>query len=135
MAKIPIKVPTSRNEALWLFRAHGIECLKDQARIDPNPNGPAAELLAQIKYKADLDAAMKRMHVPIMPEPKPMTVGDLRRSAYTALKITCTRCWYENTVKLSDVPASRDKWPLKWIKFPHAQCAATGAGLVRCTPV
>lgn len=63
------------------------------------------------------------------------TLADLRHKGYVALKVMCTRCWHEGVVRLEDIPRSRDRWPLKWLKFPHASCPATGAAFIRVVPI
>ncbi len=65
---------------------------------------------------------------------RPRTLGDYRHT-HRALRIVCTRCWYERTVPFTEIPTSRDRWPLSWLKFPHKSCPATGRAYIRVTPV
>lgn len=60
-----------------------------------------------------------------------MTVGELRSQNRKGLKLRCTRCGYENTVLMENIPTSRDPYPLKMLSYPHQSCPARGAGLVR----
>lgn len=57
---------------------------------------------------------------------RPKVLGDYRRDGFRALKITCCKCWQEGEVPFDRIPLTRDRWPLKWLKFPHKGCGHTG---------
>lgn len=135
MTRVPIKVPMSRPEALALLEAHGRAVLEDQARIDPNPNGAAAQLLEALQVRQESDAIWARLKASRVPAFKPTTLGMVRAKGFTGMRVHCRLCDRTWTTPIGKLSAAQDGLRLKDLLFPHDGCAAEGAAFMTADPV
>lgn len=127
--------PKTFKEARTLGETHGLDVLADFARENPNPNSPAQEALDFLRRSAAQDEFLKSMRTPKIPEPGPPRLGDYRRSKYDRFRVYCSRCHYENVIRIADIKPHHDWKPMKDLQFGHKSCPATGAGMIRVTPL
>lgn len=131
MSKPPLKAPLTLKEARALVLSHGVEVLRDFARADPNPNSPAQEQLDIIMRNRE-EEAHRLPSAPPLPPPEPQTVGLWRRQGVRKLRVKCARCWHEDVIELSRIPAKYDTWAVKSVPFTHAKCPSK---MLRISPL